>query len=482
VTTAGRYTLSARRAPVLIAGAAVLLSGAVAWPFTVDDAFIVARYARNLALGHGYAMNPGEPSDGVTGPLWLLPGWLAVRAGLDPIAVSKVVGIACTVLATVLVVLRVRERALGSRAAGAASLLLAVSPSLGSWGVSGLETGLATLCLAWATLAALARRAPRPLGLGLAVAALAWLRPELALASLVLLAGACARDRRAGLRAGLLATVSAAAVVLFRSLAFGNALPLALSAKPAELDNGLGYALVALALATSFAGAVLAFVGARRGRSDDRVLGLTLLAHLVAVVLAGGDWMPGYRLLVPILPLYAALAGVGFARLSLRSRRGALALLLLASSVPVLDFATRVPDLRRGAELGAKTSELGRWLGSHARAVALVDVGRIGYESGLPVLDLGGLTDPAVARLPGGHLDKKVTERELRARGVDAIVLHGTRPPRIDGEGRLAGLSGFPVENRVAALRYVRERFRAARVHEHGPGYHYVVLLQIAPR
>ena len=65
--TASRYTLFWS-----LASAAVLGVGALAWPYTVDDAFIVARYAHNLAAGLGYAMNAHQPSDGVTGPLWLL--------------------------------------------------------------------------------------------------------------------------------------------------------------------------------------------------------------------------------------------------------------------------------------------------------------------------------------------------------------------------------------------------------------------------
>ena len=35
------------------------------WPLTIDDAFISARYARNLAQGDGLAYNPGDrPTEG----------------------------------------------------------------------------------------------------------------------------------------------------------------------------------------------------------------------------------------------------------------------------------------------------------------------------------------------------------------------------------------------------------------------------------
>ena len=40
--------------------------------FPLDDAYIHLVYARNLAAGHGFAFNVGEPSIGTTSPLWTL--------------------------------------------------------------------------------------------------------------------------------------------------------------------------------------------------------------------------------------------------------------------------------------------------------------------------------------------------------------------------------------------------------------------------
>src|SRR4051794_35113210 len=52
-----------------------LLAAAAAWlshfsTYQVDDAFIVYRYARNLATGAGFVFNPGEQVEGVTCFLW----------------------------------------------------------------------------------------------------------------------------------------------------------------------------------------------------------------------------------------------------------------------------------------------------------------------------------------------------------------------------------------------------------------------------
>ncbi len=79
-----RFESTSRLAP-FVAALAVLVVGAAAWPYTVDDAYIVARYASRIASGDGYTMNDGHATDGVTGPLGLVPGVIASAAGLDPV-------------------------------------------------------------------------------------------------------------------------------------------------------------------------------------------------------------------------------------------------------------------------------------------------------------------------------------------------------------------------------------------------------------
>src|ERR1044071_1486389 len=72
------------------------------WPFAIDDAFIVARYATRIARGASFTFNDGPPTDGVTGPLWLLPLVVGARCGADPLWVAKLVGWLCCAAACVL--------------------------------------------------------------------------------------------------------------------------------------------------------------------------------------------------------------------------------------------------------------------------------------------------------------------------------------------------------------------------------------------
>src|SRR5688500_13111615 len=92
-----------------VAGAVVAV-GLLAWGFTVDDAFVVLRHAEHLILGGGWSMNYGEPSDGVTGPLWILPFVAGETLGGDGMAVAKGIGLACAALAAWLVVRAIDAR------------------------------------------------------------------------------------------------------------------------------------------------------------------------------------------------------------------------------------------------------------------------------------------------------------------------------------------------------------------------------------
>jgi len=472
-----------RRACLGMTACAVTSVGLCAWPYTVDDAFIVARYATRIAHGLGYSFNPGAVTDGVTGPAWLLPGVVAVWLGVEPILAAKLLGLLCGVLAALLTLQRLGRRAQGGTLTALATLLLSCQPTLGCWAVAGLETGAAALLVAIASGAALRRPASSPLLLGVAIALMAWLRPELAALAAVFLSALGSRDPGPRAWTALaIALVGALSVCIFRWVLTGHALPLALSAKQGSLADGLSYSMRALIVASGGLGLVLAGFGGARGRSDDRWLAAALLAHVVAIVLAGGDWMPGFRLFAPVLPLYAAVSAVGVLRAWQGGRvQRALAIgcLLLACVVPLLDLGLRVPEWRAA---GTSRERVGRPLAARlavqAKRVALVDIGYLGYASGCEIVDLAGITDPEVAALRGGHLSKHVTAEWLARRAPDALLLHSSTPPLAAGDGSLSRLAGYPVEMRVARSAWVQREFSVIQVLRYAPNYYYALLLR----
>lgn len=111
--------------------------------FQVDDAYIVCRYAANLARGEGLVFNPGMRVEGVSCFIWtvLLAPFALFRLPLPIVAPFLT---ALTGLATILL-LPTTSANLGGRHEPdgwdhLASVLLICHPSFAYWSVGGLET------------------------------------------------------------------------------------------------------------------------------------------------------------------------------------------------------------------------------------------------------------------------------------------------------------------------------------------------------
>lgn len=424
---------------VVAAALAVVFSG-----FTVDDALITARVAAHLAGGDGYRFNRwGPPVDAVT-PL----GWANVLAAFGPGTPLEMLGrarwlglVAWLAAAAILGALTPRDR---GRWVVLSSL--ALSTPLAIWATAGMETGVvvlgATLALVEGPLAAVAA--------GLAAA---W-RPELlpwavALATgASLMAGDGPTPRLRALAVRLPAAVGPAlAAALVRNAAFGAFAPLSSIAKAPELSHGLFYATDAL-LGTGIPLLLIAPRALAKGDGRTRTLVAAVLAHWLSMVVAGGDWMALYRLAVPVLPT----AMLGAALLATQTSVLGLALRALLCSIRPLWLAATVAwPARHVLAHRAELIERARPVLAGARSIACVDVGWVGAASTARILDLGGVTDPVVARLPGGHTSKRISNGLFENRAVDTVVLllaPDAKPSARWQDSEVARL----VEARVAAL------------------------------
>ncbi len=135
-----------RRVRVALSAAPFVLFLAVAaatFRFTMDDAFIIYRYAENLASGHGLAWNPGErPVEGFTSFSWVVLNAAAIAAGLDPEIFSKALGLVFG-LATIAIM---TKRTAGLRPTARLFVVAAVSsPPFAASAMMGLATALAVL-------------------------------------------------------------------------------------------------------------------------------------------------------------------------------------------------------------------------------------------------------------------------------------------------------------------------------------------------
>jgi hypothetical protein len=397
--------------------AAALVPALALRGFTVDDALVSARVASHLASGQGYRFNvPGPVVDAVT-PL----GFAELLASFGPatplgmLERARELGLVAWLAAAAL---------LGVLAAGARRRTLAVvvalllSAPLAAWASSGMETPLVTLV---ATLALV----EGPAGALAAGAAAAW-RPELLAWALVLVAGgalasaetARLRSRALALRVPL-AIGPAILVACLRRSRFGSFAPLAVWAKPSDPTHGLIYALGA-GVGSGAAPLLLAPRAFLRADRRTRVLVAAVGAHWVALVLAGGDWMALYRLVVPVLPT-VILAGARLLELATPAALAARALVTAMAPIWVavsVAWPGRSVLAHRLALIEASRPAL---RGAHS--IACLDVGWVGAATDGAVVDLAGITDPVVARLPGGHTTKRIDNGLLENRAVDASVL-----------------------------------------------------------
>lgn len=472
----------ARTSLLAALGVALALGPALAlFGFTVDDALIPARYASHLAQGLGYRFNADGPvTDGVTALGWApLLAPLAFGGPLAALRAAKVLGLVAWVAASGLLAIAV-DRVSDRPARFSALGLVVVSAPLAAWSVAGLETGLVTaLACAAVSLRSLAwSRA------GLACAAVAaGLRPELVPWALVVAFAEGPGEARAGATRAWQRVLAVATpfllVAVVRSFVFGRAAPLAQLAKPADFALGARYALACFLLT----GPVV-LVAPRtffRLAPWPRALVLSVFVHFAAVGFAGGDWMPLSRLVVPVLP--SAVLGAAYLA-SAASERWSSALataarLGLAFSAEAWVMLTVGPVAAQvGADRLAVIDDLRPAL-AKAHAVATLDIGWVGAATGATIVDLAGVTDPAIASLPGGHTSKRIPPSLLAAREIDTLVL------LLDEGAELATpwtASRFSraVERRLAALPGADTELVPVAVSRRSR-LHYVVLRRSAP-
>jgi hypothetical protein len=391
------------------------------WGFTVDDALIPVRYARHLAQGMGWRFDASSAcSDGVTPLPWPLILAPMARTGdaLDVLGRAKLLGLMSWAFAGALLGRAAgQEREAPPWARGAILAAMGLSIPLAAYAVSGMETALATLL---GTCAVVASRRPT-VAAGLA-GLCASLRPEMAPWACVLGAGFSVAARQSPQRAvvtGVVALIPFTVCAALRLAIWGRPAPLALWAKPSDLEHGFAYAGAALVVAVVPILVVAPWAVSRSPRAA--VLVLAAMAHAVAITIVGGDWMPYARLVVPILPslVYAAALAAAHASPAATAAR-CIAAFVLGGTLLVRNAGE---GRRVGMDRAALISVASPWLRPLNRVAAL-DIGWVAAATEADIVDLAGVTDPEIAFLAGGHTSKRVGAMYLLGRDPDAILLY----------------------------------------------------------
>lgn len=447
-----------------------------------DDAYITFRYSLFTALGRGPCYNLGEHVEGYTNFLLMLIIAAVIKLGGPDAAppAAKLIGVSGGLLALLaswaLCTRWLRRLASVSSVAPllavAAPALVAANVAYALNSMSGLET---TLFAGWVTLGLYLLEVSRETGrwraAGVAFALAALTRPEGIMVFAAALAGRALSGPWAR-KAWRIPSIDVALVALvvcghlaFRFVTYdGELVPNTYHAKAGGMRWSVDAGKYIWSFAWLHAGGVSALVALLALLGRKQMWRATLPSLLVCTVAmlsiykTGPDWMLGGRLLVPYVPLWAALAACGVVATvdrvaSLVSTRqstvpwiGGVLCLALVVGVGWQNQARvgyrQFCEVRTRGYLNGHTA-LADWLNAQATpgdTVALMDIGIIGYRNpNLRILDITGLTDRFIAKSPGDFLSKRYDPGYVLDQGPAFIVLvmsHLTLP---DGRVVLAG-------------------------------------------
>lgn len=406
------------RGPVAALVVVLAASLAFQWMFSTlaEDAYISLRYSAQLLAGNGLVFNPGEWVEGYSNFLWVL---LVAGGGMvhdSLVDVARGLGVLSSLASVGMTGVLVRRVAGSAWAGVAAAALVAAAGPVAAYGPSGLETTLFTALMLGALLAV---HADRPVIAGLLLAAATMTRPDGAVIALVVLGWLAVRGRwRSTAWLLIAAAVPGTVWTVWRLAYYGHLLPNPIAAKSGmdlgwQIQSGVAYAAGFVAaswplLLLAATGAVVALV--RPPHPQVRAM-VALLAVLAVVyggffVYVGGDWMPAFRFYAPIVPLFAALAGLGLAALHGALARSVAVVAITAACIASLVTAVTHPMMldrvRMWEQQVHELANIGAWFDRTlppGTTIGAFANGALSYHAEhLVVVDLLGLTDEHIAR------------------------------------------------------------------------------------
>lgn len=379
--------------------------GAVLWQFTIDDNFISYRYAKHLANGYGLVWNLGEaPVEGFSNLLWVLVLAGVGRFGIDIPLAAKILSfiVGGTVIAILPAFIR---RLTGSPDYDwAPSLLLSLSVPWLLWSVAGGEVTLFSLfflLVVWGLL----ESEEQSLKLSIGCVGMILTRPDGTLYAGAALLASLIHHRswsewmRRSFTPLLMSVATVAAVVAFRLWYFGDWVPNTLRAKVVSSFPGLALVGLWVLLALPFLALLVWMYRTRQRRMFVLALALVLAANALAVARTSivMNLIQRYHtFLLPALfaPIPLLLRRIDARRLAAPLLAGAIGWSAIAW--PNAYFYARQERFMCAYREGV-AQDLANGLPRGSR-IALVDVGIIGYRTGLPIVDIWGLCNARIAK------------------------------------------------------------------------------------
>jgi len=397
------------------------------YTFTVDDVYISLTYAKNFARGHGLVHSvDGELVEGYTNFLWVLLESVFLFIGVPEDAVIHCIKIIGLIFGIGIIVLTSKMAELIQADAYArllAPLFLAATPYFAFWAVGGLETPMYIfLLISGLYRYGLELKEDKPHLISMVLFLLmALTRPEGFILGLVVIIWEVfgllrtRGDRAKGNSAyGLRQLVPGVLIFLglytiyfiWRYQYYGYLLPNTFYAKAGppgiihllrrlnRMKEFIVYLLPLAAMGT-YSYAITRSVIPR----FKRLLGVIVVVLVLLSFVSKGEWMPGFRYELPILPIVSIFFAYGISLLISGTRQlsgelrrlyaGAAGLLFLIT-VYILSPAPQLSTYRLyGTALNKAHIALGKWIDKHMPkdgSLAAWDMGALPYYSNLPVI------------------------------------------------------------------------------------------------
>lgn len=453
---------------IIILLAAILAAGLSYYVYRLfyhDDAYISLRYAYNFLHGHGLVWNPGERVEGYSNFLQIVLTCLLGKLGLDLVSASKAIGIGSFIALCAYVSWHVRRRYASVDNCSTLWLLPAVvvftSLPLIIWSIGGLETVLFSLAITmgiW-TFARSLDDYPRGAALaGLFFALSSLTRPDgfLFLAVALLCGTAWGGSHGDGRwRRVLWLIVPFLALIIphliFRYFYYGGLLPNTWYVKGTmnwdKVARGVNYVYqfsisLPLLIPLALAGAIVTAFK----RAFDRVLGylgVTIVVYLLYVAVIGGDHMPAFRFMAPLVPtlalfVFLTIRKIPALHVDRRSLWATLGIAVLSCAQLALPH-----EIVNRARITDGAAFIGRIVGEYIEQnwpkgslIALNTAGSTPYYApDLRFIDMLGLNDTTIARRKDvsmvafyqwvpGH--EKGDGKYVLSRNPDAIIAGGS--------------------------------------------------------
>jgi arabinofuranosyltransferase len=403
---------SSSRKSVLILSAIlalVFLVGAwAAWFFTIDDAFISFRYAKNLAEGHGPVWNlTGQPVEGFTDFAWVVWNSVGSLLGIALPLFSKITSLvfgAATL--AMLVAAGKRHAGLGGAAVAAGAFVLFIPTYFHITG--GLETtafAAVLLRIAVLGLRVLDGQRIRDWELPLLLLVIGMLRPEGVLAALPAFAVWLWHERRRVPPRWFTgaAVVIGAAYFVWRWRFYGQLLPNTFYIKFGDLASGRLWTTHTAMIFLPLLLLTAALIIRRTTRSAGLLLSSTVAVTYVTYAVSGPtmDYLDRFAdHAFPVLCLGAGLAMKGLVPRTVAATAGVVAVAWVAIAGVTADDLPLIsnygPDTQRAHVPIGKGLALAD-VPPAQRTLAVSDAGAIPYYSGWNAIDYIGLNDTAIS-------------------------------------------------------------------------------------